>query len=155
DLGEIDAEGRLYYRGRKKDMIVTPEGLNVYPEDVEAILNSFPEVRESAVVSTRQNGNEQVHAALILSSDTADPSSVISRANEKLEAHQRIRSWTIWPEPDFPRTASTLKVKRHEIARRIASGERGAPQTSASALDELLARGANTRLTEDLGLSSL
>src|SRR5206468_6370957 len=39
DLGEIDPEGRLYYRGRKKDMIVTPEGLNVHPEDVEGVLH--------------------------------------------------------------------------------------------------------------------
>ena len=43
DIGSIDAEGRLYFRGRKKDLIVTGEGLNVYPHDVETVLNSvFP-----------------------------------------------------------------------------------------------------------------
>ena len=66
DIGTIDAEGRLYYKGRKKEMIVTSEGLNVYPQDVERILNSLPQVRDSAVVAARRGGEELVHAALIL-----------------------------------------------------------------------------------------
>jgi long-chain acyl-CoA synthetase len=115
DLGEIDAEGRLYYRGRKKDMIVTPEGLNVHPDDVEAVLREFGEIRDSAVVGL----GDQVHAALILKDPAADPAALIRRANERLEAHQRIREWSIWPSEDFPRTFSTLKVKRHEVARQL------------------------------------
>ena len=39
DIGGLDDQGRLYIRGRKKEMIVTPEGLNVFPEDVERALN--------------------------------------------------------------------------------------------------------------------
>ncbi len=50
DVGEIDDSGQLRIRGRKKEMIVTPEGLNVFPEDVEQALNAQPGVRESAVV---------------------------------------------------------------------------------------------------------
>ncbi len=50
DIGEIDAKGQLHIRGRKKEMIVTPEGLNVFPEDVERVLNDIPGVVESAVV---------------------------------------------------------------------------------------------------------
>ena len=42
DIGELDAEGRLFIRGRKKEMIVTPEGLNVFPEDVERVVNALP-----------------------------------------------------------------------------------------------------------------
>lgn len=114
DLGEIDSEGRLYYRGRKKDMIVTPEGLNVHPEDVEAVLNTLPEIRESAVV-----GGDHVHAVLILADSTADVDSLIRSANQRLESHQRIREWSIWPHDEFPRTASTLKIKRHEVARQL------------------------------------
>src|SRR6185436_13604880 len=53
DIGEQDAEGRLFIRGRKKEMIVTPEGLNVYPDDVEAPLNAQPGVIESAVIGSR------------------------------------------------------------------------------------------------------
>ena len=62
DLGEMDSEGRLYFRGRRKDVIVTPEGLNVSPDDVEAELRRIPEIKDSAVVSI----GDQVHAALIL-----------------------------------------------------------------------------------------
>lgn len=127
DLGEMDSEGRLYYRGRKKDLIVTPDGLNVHPEDVERVLNGFSEIRESAVVGLRRNGNEQVHAAVILRIPSADVEAVVREANEKLEAHQRIRSWSVWPTPDFPRTASTLKVRRGEVARQLAGGETEAP----------------------------
>ncbi len=118
DIGEIDSEGRLYFRGRKKDTIVTPEGLNVYPEDVEAVLNAFPEIRESAVV-----GTDHVHAALILKEPGGDVAALIRRANERLESHQRIRDWSIWPNQDFPRTASTLKLQRREIARQLYSKE--------------------------------
>src|SRR5678815_4988273 len=39
DIGERDAQGRVFIKGRKKEMIVTPEGLNVFPEDVERVLN--------------------------------------------------------------------------------------------------------------------
>src|SRR5437867_11145394 len=88
DLGAMDREGRLYYRGRKKDTIVTPEGLNVHPEDVERVLSQSPEVRESAVVSVRNNGNEQVHAAVILKDPDTNVDTLIRQANDKLEAHR-------------------------------------------------------------------
>jgi len=152
DLGEIDTNGRLYYRGRKKDVIVTPEGLNVHPEDVEAVLNSIDGVRDSAVVGTR----DQVHAALILSTDVADAASIVRAANEKLEAHQRIRDWTIWPDDDFPRTPSTMKVQRYEVARRIEGTSARIPTAEEkSPLDLLLDRQSDARLDADLGLSSL
>ena len=50
DIGELDDKGQLHIRGRKKEMIVTPEGLNVFPEDVERVLNEIPGIVESAVV---------------------------------------------------------------------------------------------------------
>jgi long-chain acyl-CoA synthetase len=125
DIGEIDADGRLYFRGRKKTMIVTPEGLNVYPEDVEAVLNAFPEIRESAAV-----GTDHVHAVLILNQPSADVAALVARANERLEAHQRIRDWSIWPDDEFPRTASTMKLQRHEIARRLQSKLSTKPSTT-------------------------
>src|SRR5262245_31505434 len=128
DLGAMDLESRLYYRGRKKDMIVTPEGLNVHPEDIEHVLNRFPEVRESAVVSVRNNGNEQVHAAVILKDPNADLDAVVKKANTELEAHQRIKSWSVWPDNDFPRTTSTMKLRRSEVARRISSFSDNRPQ---------------------------
>jgi long-chain acyl-CoA synthetase len=64
-------------------------------------------VRKSAVVAVRSNGNDQVHAALILSDANADVAAIVGRANEQLEAHQRVRGWTVWPDLEFPRTPST------------------------------------------------
>src|SRR5205814_3766939 len=66
DIGEIGADGQMYIRGRKKEMIVTPEGLNVFPEDVERVLNKIPGVRDSAVVGLPIGGEERVHAVLVL-----------------------------------------------------------------------------------------
>jgi long-chain acyl-CoA synthetase len=109
----------LYYRGRKKDLIVTAEGLNVFPDDVENVLRQLPEIRDSTVVGVMKNGHEVVHAALILKEPAADPEELIRRANEQLEAHQRIKGWSIWPDSDFPRTPSTLKVRRNEVARML------------------------------------
>jgi long-chain acyl-CoA synthetase len=118
DIGDLDDQGRLYYKGRKKDVIVTADGMNVYPDDVEAVLNARPEVRSSAVVSA----NDEVHAAVILRDRRASVTAVIDEANRRLEPHQQIRGWTLWPGEDFPRTASTMKVRRQEVASQIAGG---------------------------------
>jgi long-chain acyl-CoA synthetase len=144
DLGEIDPEGRLYFRGRRKDVIVTPEGLNVSPDDVEDVLHQIPGIKDSAVVGIA----DQVHASLILRNSNEPREEIekfIRLANERLEAHQRIRNWSIWPLADFPRTVSTMKVKRGAVAERITSGpvvENRTPDPSAmSSLErvELLA----------------
>src|SRR5436190_3393293 len=68
DIGELDADGQLLIRGRKKEMIVTPEGLNVFPEDVERVLNGQPGVIDSAVVGAPVPGStgERVQAVLLL-----------------------------------------------------------------------------------------
>ena len=71
DIGEIDANGRLYIRGRKKEMIVTPEGLNVFPEDVERAVAAVPGVRDVAVVGVRTGSEERVHAVVV-----TDPGSI-------------------------------------------------------------------------------
>ena len=60
DIGELDAEKRLKILGRKKEMIVSPDGLNVFPEDVERVLNAVPGVRESAVVAAKEGARESV-----------------------------------------------------------------------------------------------
>jgi long-chain acyl-CoA synthetase len=134
DIGSIDERGRLHIRGRKKEMIVTPEGLNVFPEDVERALNRQPGVRESAVI-----GDSRPHAVLVLERG-ADPAKIVRLANAQLETHQQIRQWTVWPETSLPRTEGTQKLKRREIQDRVAQG--AGPTGSVATL-------------EDLGLSSL
>ncbi len=72
-------------------MIVTPDGLNVFPEDVERVLNEQPGVRESAVVGAVDGAQERVHAVLVLEPG-ADVDAIIRDANAQLQDHQRIRT---------------------------------------------------------------
>ncbi|HZU24462.1 MAG TPA: AMP-binding protein [Bryobacteraceae bacterium] len=110
DIGTLDDHGRLTILGRLKEMIVTPEGLNVFPEDVERVLDRLPGVRDSAVV-----GTDRVHAVLILEHG-ADKDEIVRQANAQLADHQKIRSASVWPYDEFPRTEGTRKLKRREIA---------------------------------------
>ena len=111
DIGELKENGELAILGRKKEMIVTPEGLNVFPSDVEAVLNREPGVRDSAVI-----GTDRVHAVLILDPGV-NPDEAVRRANSHLDDYQRIRSVSVWPYAEFPRTEGTGKLKHHEIAK--------------------------------------
>ena len=153
DIGELDADNRLKILGRKKEMIVSPDGLNVFPEDVERVLNTVKGVRESAVVAAKQGAREQVHAVLVLEPD-ANAEAIITEANQRLEPFQRIRSFSLWPQPALPRTSGTNKLKRLEIAS-------GAPPAGGSGIADIVQKlssgrnvDANTSL-DDLALSSL
>ena len=115
DIGQLDAEGNLFFKGRKKEVIVTPAGMNVYPEDLENALKAQPEVKDSVVVPLAQDGNAEPCAVLILKNSVEETSPIIDRANQTLAEYQRIRRWIIWPDEDFPRT-STQKPRRAEIA---------------------------------------
>jgi long-chain acyl-CoA synthetase len=127
DLGELDAEGNLRFRGRKKSVIVTPAGLNVYPEDLEASLRKQAGVRDCVVIPQQRDGNAEPLAALLLREPSAaNARSAIEGANRSLAEYQRMRRWVIWPDPDFPRTP-TGKAKLGEIAARVAELDR-APQ---------------------------
>jgi long-chain acyl-CoA synthetase len=121
DLGEFDAQGNLRFRGRKKDVIVTSAGLNIYPEDLEAELNRQAEVRASAVIEAAGNDGPEALAVLVMNADR-DPQIAVDEANHKLAEFQQIRRWMVWPEADLPRT-STGKVLKREVAARIAAGD--------------------------------
>jgi len=155
DIGEKDAEGRLFIRGRKKEMIVTPEGLNVFPDDVEAPLNAIPGVIESAVV-----GSDRVHAVLRLESGVS-PEPVVAQANSQLADHQRIRSFSVWTDGALPRTEGTKKLKRAAIKAWVDSGATPTAASGGDQLQSLIAKFAGARQLdgatsiEGLGLSSL
>jgi len=158
DRVERDEEGRLYYRGRSKEVIVLADGMNVYPGDVEAALRSRPAVRDAVVVSGGSPSAPRIHAALLLEPG-ADSAAEVAACNAGLAPHQRIKDFSIWPDADFPRTP-TLKVRRSEVQKRLAdhSGER--PSQECSPLSRWLeSRGGSlapdARLGIDLGLSSL
>jgi long-chain acyl-CoA synthetase len=160
DIGERDAEGHVFIKGRKKEMIVTPEGLNVFPEDVERVVNETSGVRDSAVVGVTQGTEERVHAVLVLEPGT-DADTVVRNANARLQDHQRIRGVSIWPGGELPRTEGTRKLKRSEIRRWATSGERPVSMQKVDSLEALIARFARGRevtggtTLQELGLSSL
>ena len=170
DIGSFDAEGRLHIRGRKKEMIVTPEGLNVFPEDVERALHDQAGVRESAVVGAPAGGaGERVHAVVALDSG-ADLNAVVRGANAALQDHQKIRAATVWTAGELPRTEGTRKLKRRELRDWLI---RGQAETDAGGMEPrragpadrsvsaVLARFAPGRTItpattiDELGLSSL
>jgi long-chain acyl-CoA synthetase len=156
DIGSLDEAGGLSIRGRKKEMIVTPEGMNVFPEDVERVLNGVEGVRESAVV-----GDDRVHAVLVLVPG-ADPDNIVRTANIQLEDHQAIRGVSLWPGDELPRTEGTRKLKRRELQRWVQGGTSDTPAgRSDGELEEIVARYARNRTVTaettlgELGLSSL
>ena len=166
DLGYLDEHGDLFFVGRTKEVIVTAEGLNVFPSDVERPLDAQPEIAESAVVAARREGQESVFAVLVPTAGAADLESAVARANLQLEPHQRVRGFAAWPEPRLPRTTSTQKLQRVAIAawvnghavtrtassqgetdwKRFVAGKRGWP------VERLR---PEMRLADDLALSSL
>ncbi len=167
DIGELDASGRLLIKGRKKEMIVTPQGLNVFPEDVERALMAQSGVREAAVVGVRVDGEERVHGVLIVEPG-ADLRAIVRAANATLEDHQRVWSTSVWPGDSLPRTEGTQKLKRRDIQRWAAgSMEAGSSDparagvAAGSSVETVVARFAAGRditpstTLDELGLSSL
>ncbi len=178
DLGELDAEGNLRFRGRKKNVIVTSAGLNVYPEDLEAALRRQSGVRDCAVIPFERGGNAEPCAVLLLkAAEGTTARAAIENANSSLAEYQRIRIWSVWPEFDFPRTA-TGKPRLSVIAARAAQflgghqygpmenvgADFSPPFSPGSAIDKLLERFSRSRgegsrvdshLEQELNLSSL
>ena len=137
DIGLFDDDGYLHIRGRMKDMIVLPSGQNVYPDDIQAVLNRHPNVTDSAVVGLQQGSSVEVHAALILDgANDVDP--IVAWANGQLAEQQRVRGYTVWPEEDFPRT-HTLKVKKPQLIEMLEGGVQAdspsSPTSSSSPRD--------------------
>jgi long-chain acyl-CoA synthetase len=182
DLGEFDADGFLWLRGRKKDMIVLADGLKVYPEDIEDVLAADPRIQAASspvrpviatVVGLAPPG-ETVHVhAVFLLKDQGAVEAIVRDANLRLSGSQQIRGWTIWPDDDFP-TTPTQKVKKRIVVDRLVElrrGDRAAEVVAAggaerqlSAVETLVAQVANVpgavvrpeaQLSADLGMDSL
>ena len=130
DLGRFDLTGHLQLFGRKKNMIVTEEGKNIYPEDVESAFESLP-VKESCVFAAnyiwpqRTMVGEQLILAIHLElgqSLTAALREDITARNNRLLNYKRVRGIVLVNE-DFPRTAS-MKIKRNVLAETLAKLDR-------------------------------
>ncbi len=130
DLGYVDDDGYLYICGRAKNLIVTPAGKNVYPEEVEFYLNRSPFILESMVYGIpTDRGGEEVAAVIVpdyeeidrhfakekLSEDDVREiiAKEVKKAMEKVAGYKRVKQFVIWDE-ELPKT-STRKIKRHQV----------------------------------------
>jgi long-chain acyl-CoA synthetase len=115
DMGELDADGYLFIRGRRKYMIKGPGAENIFPEDIEEALNTTPGVRDSCVIGRDlPSGMVEVHAVLLLADPSVKPDEVVHVANQALASYQHVTGWSVWPNADFPRSI-TQKVKKEEV----------------------------------------
>jgi long-chain acyl-CoA synthetase len=120
--------------GRKKDIIVLSNGLNVYPEDIENAIRTAG-LRDAVVVETMPGRIEAVVLApgapvlpqpnepadLSRAPELDDPARIraqidaaVRTANKTLAVHQRVVAWRLWPDADFPRT-HTFKIQRDRV----------------------------------------
>src|SRR4030095_13754954 len=88
DLGELDEQGNLYFKSRKKDVIVTAAGLNIYPDDLEAALNAQPDIRDSTVIGLETPQGTEPLAVLLMRDGQADAATTVKQANEMLSPYQ-------------------------------------------------------------------
>jgi long-chain acyl-CoA synthetase len=125
DLGRLDPSGHLQLFGRKKNMIVTEEGKNIYPEDVETYFSGLPVkefcvfaanylwpahtmVGEQLIIVLHPETGQEITDALVKE---------VAERNRRLLNYKRISGYLAW-DRDFPLTAS-LKIKRAELAEQI------------------------------------
>jgi long-chain acyl-CoA synthetase len=136
DLGRFDGTGHLQLFGRKKNMIVTEGGKNIYPEDVETVFDGLP-VKEYSIFAAnyiwpqKSLGKEMLVLVVRLEQgqqfSEAMRDEILAR-NRRLADYKRVGGYLVW-EKDFPRTAS-MKIKREELA-----AEMGRSSTRASVVE--------------------
>lgn len=166
DIGEIDSEGYVTIKGRVKSMILSSSGLNVYPEDIEAVLAKEHTIKFVCVVGIEKEGKVSITAVVIpKDKSTFDERLVRDKANKELAPHQHIQEIKIWHANDFPRTSS-LKIKRNIVQESIMQ-QKSIEQTSTDISQDLLLEilkkitGYTKKIEEkhvlqtDLGLDSL
>ena len=132
DIGRFDKRGNLVLSGRVRNVIALPNGLKVFPEDMENVLEQVG-LHHAVVLETTPGRIEAVvlppdTPALVTAATAPDrPTTpddeaalkaridgLVKEANARLGQHQRIDGWRLWPEPDFPRT-HTLKIQRGPV----------------------------------------
>ncbi len=129
DLGLIDAKGHIHITGRKKNVIVTPAGKNIYPEEIEAVIDASPLVLECAVVPRKKSTGQEPIAVVVPDFDFLKerfPDEKLSDEElrqlmrlevseicEQLSDYKRIKDVIVLTE-ELPKT-STRKIKRFAL----------------------------------------
>ena len=115
DVGEMNEEGYLFLRGRAKDMIIRG-GANIYPSDVELVLQTHPAVEEAAVVGRPSTEYGEEVAAFVIAHGTVDGPELIAHCREHLARHKVPRD--VFLVDDLPRN-STGKVLKAALVERL------------------------------------
>jgi long-chain acyl-CoA synthetase len=150
DLGRMDSAGNLFVTGRKKEVIVLPNGKNIYPDELEAHYLQSPCVQEIAVIGiySAQERGERLHGIVVPNFDYLKSKKIantrealrdeIAGLSNQLPKYKRLMSYQVQSDP-LPRT-TTRKIKRLELKRLVESGElqssENAASTSASSAED-------------------
>lgn len=133
DLGYVDPKGNLFVTGRKKEVIVLPNGKNIYPDELEAHYQQSPYIQEIAVigVASPQERGERLHAVVVPNFDYLKSKKIanarealrdqIAGLSNQLPKYKRLMSYQIQGDP-LPRT-TTRKIKRLELKKLVESGQ--------------------------------
>ena len=166
DLGYLDAKGRLYITGRKKEIIVLSSGKNIYPEEIEAHYLQSPYIKEMCVMGMARPDEpaaERLYAVIVPDMDVMRERKVLNMKeilryeveslSIQLPSHKRVLGYDIWQE-ELPRT-TTRKLKRFEIERRAREAQATSPQSgdsnapSSDGATDVMASGAASALSEE------
>jgi len=134
DLGRLDEKRNLFITGRKKEVIVLPNGKNIYPDEIESHYEQCPYIKEIAVLGIAEPGHEgaeRLHAVVVPDFDALKAKKLantreilrdeIARLSSRLPQYKRLMSYQIQKE-ELPRT-TTRKIKHLELKSRIERGE--------------------------------
>ena len=135
DLAKIDKEGFIFITGRKKNVIVLQNGKNIYPEELEILINKIEGIKESMIYGTPENGDLTISAKVVYDKvsmkdlynlETEEQiqefiNDEIKKINKTMPAYKYIRNVIITEEELIKTT--TLKIKRHEEIKKILNGK--------------------------------
>lgn len=136
DLARIDKDGYIYISGRKKNVIVLQNGKNIYPEEIEILINKIEGIKESIIYGKPDGGDLNIAVKVVYDKEQMkelynieDEEKIkefiweeIKKINKTMPAYKYIRDLIVTEEELIKTT--TLKIKRHEEIKRILNSEK-------------------------------
>ena len=125
DLARIDKDGYIFLTGRKKNVIVLKNGKNIYPEEVEALIDKIPYVAENVVMGEEEGDDYRLVAHVVYDPEAEElkgksfeeiqaiADADIEKINDEMPKYKRIKQTYLRTEP-FEKT-TTQKIKRRKI----------------------------------------